>query len=216
MTNTYEPGESPGSSITFEEVNQRNFDVDRILNAYKHHQYPLEEGEFRMNLFGIRAVGGSTNTFNDGIGVLYLDSVAAWRRRIYQATTDPGLYWLQHPENVEGTLILAPGYHKNSHKIGFHKGRRALEQVGELTIYRDPNMDHKIDLGLTMVVGPKAGVNIHDRNRDSDPTTIEKWSAGCQVIAKAPDHAEFMSLCDLHAAKWGDVFSYALFLQEAM
>ena len=56
------------------------------------------------------------------------------------------------------------------------------------------------------------GINIHRATAKSGGTStrVDKWSAGCQVIAKNSDFKEFMEIC--HKAKdvWGNSFTYTL------
>ena len=41
-------------------------------------------------------------------------------------------------------------------------------------------------------------------------TYVEKWSAGCQVIASNDDWHEFMDICRLARDTWGNSFTYTL------
>ena len=59
----------------------------------------------------------------------------AWETLLCDATTDPGLYYLEHPMNVDGTAILIPGQYIGSHKTGLHKGDHALIQCGKLRVW---------------------------------------------------------------------------------
>ena len=41
-------------------------------------------------------------------------------------------------------------------------------------------------------------------------TKVDKWSAGCQVIAANDDWHEFMDICRVARDKWGNSFTYTL------
>jgi hypothetical protein len=43
---------------------------------------------------------------------------------------------------------------------------------------------------------------------------VDKWSAGCQVIARLADFVELMNLVRTSAEIFGDKFSYALFNEQ--
>ena len=54
------------------------------------------------------------------------------------------------------------------------------------------------------------GINIHRANKWGTSVQIDKWSAGCQVIASNEDFLEFMTLVEKAKAKWGNSFTYTL------
>lgn len=54
------------------------------------------------------------------------------------------------------------------------------------------------------------GINIHRASKWGTSTQIDKWSAGCQVIANNEDFDEFMSLARKGAQLYGNSFTYTL------
>jgi hypothetical protein len=180
--------------------------------AYDREILLLIEGAYRMNVFGVRAIGGATNTFNDLIGLIYKDHGNSWNMMCYQATTDPGKYWLENPMNVQGTAILQPGQILGAFKTGLHHDEyRALVQNVPFKVWRDNNKDSEYD-HFTEDVG-MFGINLHHAGQNS--IQVDKWSAGCQVIAALNDFNEFMKLIDEHLANgWNDLFHYTLFEEE--
>jgi hypothetical protein len=160
-----------------------------------------------MNIIGIRANIGATNTFNDYITVSYVDEGGVGQCKIYMATTDPGKYYLNHPMNIKGTAILKPGQYRNMWKVGLHHGYRALVQHGICTVYRDINQDDQMDMYVEE--SGNYGINLHHAGNHSE--TVDKWSAGCQVIAVMEGFNELMDLVDKQiAAGLGDIFTYTL------
>lgn len=185
--------------------------VDSVTAAYERLGYPIYTKELSLNIFGIRTNENVANTFNDVVGVLYtLDGERVLKK--YDATTDPGVYWRENPMNVNGAAVLQNGYHKKAFRIGMHQGKyEALVENIPFPLWRDNNKDAVLDRsGETFV--EMAGVNLHHAGENS--TQVDKWSAGCQVIAKLADFNELMKLVHLSNAKYGPVFSYALFTED--
>ncbi len=162
-----------------------------------------------LNIVGIRTSDNSANTFNDWITVFYwFDN--KWNFFAFPATTDPGTYYRENPLNVLGTAIVKPGQYRSAYKIGKHRGYKALQQKGSITVYRDANMDSTIDTtGIEEDTGIHA-INIHRANAYRASTEVGKWSAGCQVF-QDPDHfAFFLMTCERANQKFGNSFSYTL------
>jgi hypothetical protein len=152
---------------------------------------------------------GAPNVFDDKLCVFYkLGGV--WKFHSWACTTDPGTYYLQNPMNVNGTAIVKPGQYRKSHKLGLHRGAyEAMVQVGALTIWRDQDKDAVLDYGVNEVTATGMGINIHRAGTAS--TSVDKWSAGCQVFSKSSDFAEFMALIHKQSeAGLGDTISYSL------
>jgi hypothetical protein len=160
-------------------------------------------------LFGVRSKDMNANTFNDWVGVLYTQS-GQLLSYVFPATTDPGLYWRQAPMNVKGTAILKPGQYLNAFRVGVHDGYRALQQNAPLTVYRDANHDAALNLDETKLDTGMFGINLHRANAGHVSGAVDRWSAGCQVIAD-PVHFDF--LIDL-AVRNNGPFSYTLLREE--
>ena len=56
------------------------------------------------------------------------------------------------------------------------------------------------------------GINIHRATGRSGKTSsrVDKWSAGCQVIASNDDWHEFLDICQVAREKWSNNFTYTL------
>ena len=165
------------------------------------------EGIYNLNILGIRTKDSNANKFDDRICVVFRDELG-WMTRTWPCTTDPGTYWRENPINVAGTAILVPGQYRGAYKIGKHRSQyNALVQTGGMVrVYRDNNRDEILDMGNA--TDGYFGINIHKAGEES--TTVNKWSAGCQVFANEDDFEEFMSICYAARNKWGDGFSYTL------
>ena len=162
-----------------------------------------------MNIIGVRNMDGKVNKFDDMILVVYRDSYKRWGVDSYQATCDPGRYWLKKPMKVTGTAILVPDQYSGAYKIDKHQGKyEALCQRGaEVTIWRDNDLDSQHDMKGKVHSG-WYGINIHKAGKDS--SLVEKWSAGCQVFKNASDFSQFMSTIKESAKRLGNSFTYTL------
>jgi hypothetical protein len=186
-------------------------EVEQIVAVMRSQNYRVFEnpGGHDLNLVGIRNSSSDANGFDDWLCAFYWFD-GAWNMFSFPATTDPGTFYRENPLNVRGTAIVKPGQYRGAYKVGRHRGYKALQQVGSITVYRDNNKDEELDTtGVEEDQGLHA-VNIHRANRLRASTRVEKWSAGCQVM-QDPDHFDFfVRLCERGAEKFGNSFTYAL------
>ena len=170
----------------------------------------FERGLYNLNIIGIRSPDRTSNTFNDRICVVYRDG-DGWVTRTFAATTDPGVYWREHPMNVRGTAIMCPGQYRGSHVLGYHRGRyRALVQSRPVRYWRDGNRDEVLDMEPGTDESGVVGLAIHRASASRTSTEIGKFSAGCQVFADPDEFDLFVSLCERAAELYGPRFSYTL------
>ena len=185
-----------------------------IAKGYKWFIDPKNK-DYDVNIVGIRnsETGNEvTNKFDDKITVSYkIDG--EWKFHCYDCTTDPGKHWVENIMNKHGVAILKPGQYRGSHKIRKHQGRYdALGQQKPVKVYRDNNKDGKYDLSEENVHEGIYGINIHRATKyaGKKSTQIDRWSAGCQVIASNDDWTEFMKIMRKARAIWGNSFTYTL------
>ena len=88
-------------------------------------------GDYDLNLIAIRR-GDNV----DDLAVVYM-VLGKWRVEWFTVSTEPTPQYLENPVNRKGAAILALGQHRGSHAAGLHRGRRALVQVGQVTVHRD-------------------------------------------------------------------------------
>jgi hypothetical protein len=113
----------------------------------------------------------------------------------------------------DGVAILVPNQYRGSHTIGMHQGKyEALKQQKPVKVYRDKNMDGKYDMLAENIQEGIFGINIHraTANEGGKSSQIDKWSAGCQVIAANDDFKLLMELAHKAAALYGKSFTYTL------
>jgi len=172
-------------------------------------------GDHNLNIVGIRnseTANKVTNSFDDCMTLSYrLNN--EWKSHCFDCTTDPGTHWVENIMYKKGVAILKPGQYRGSHRIKKHQGRyEALCQQKPLKVYRDNNRDDKYDLLEESVQEGIFGINIHRATRyaGNKSTQVDKWSAGCQVIAANDDFAVFMKICRQARDLWGNSFTYTL------
>lgn len=193
------------------------YSVDHIRRALEHKGYKFfENGDYNVNIVGIRnslTKNQVTNRFDDLITVCYKVG-GEWNYHEFDCTTDPGTHWVENcmiPE--KGVAILKEGQYRGSHKIRKHQGRyEALGQCRPVTVYRDNNRDDVYNLNTEKTDTGLYGINIHRATKyaGKKSTQVDKWSAGCQVIASNDDWTKFMKIMRKARDTWSNSFTYTL------
>lgn len=172
---------------------------EQVLASIKAKGYKTFEGDapYDLNIFGVRSSNTTSNSFDDIVGVVYRCADGGMHLEYWQATTDPGTYWLQNPSRVEGTAILVPGQYRSTYKLDLHGGSYTAlcQRAGTVKVYRDNNRDNVLDWEGTEHEG-YYGINIHRASSSNTSTQVNKWSAGCQVIANPDDFARLLELAN--------------------
>ena len=120
-------------------------------------------------------------------------------------------HWLKNPLQAAGTAILKPGQYCNCYTIGLHRGKYpALVQRMPVTVIRDADRNSVLDFSSHKTQTGLFGINIHHAAASGVSKTVDKYSAGCQVIASAADFALLMRFAERHLKLYGNVFSYTL------
>ena len=153
------------------------------------------ETPYDLNIWGVRTDDTTPNVFNDYLGITYRDENGVWHTECWVATTDPGLYWLDNPGNVNGTAILVPGQYRGVYMVDKHGGKydALCQRAGEVTVWRDNDRDGQLTYGGQTYSG-YFGINLHHASYTGTSTQVDKWSAGCQVIANIDDFNRFMTI----------------------
>ena len=183
----------------------------KSLFAKKHYAY-FTEGSYNMNIIGVRAKTDKvvTNKFDDFIILEYKDEYEKWCRQIYKATTDPGITWIKDPMDSKGCAMMVPGQYRGLWRIGMHKGKyKALVQNRPVSVYRDNNKDSVYDIEAATINTGVFGINLHHAGADS--VQVDKWSAGCQVVARLRDFQQLMSIVSKQKAP---SYTYTLIKEE--
>lgn len=189
---------------------------EQIETAVKAKGYKwFENGDYNLNIVGVRnseTLEEVTNKFDDCMTVSYKVD-GGWNFQCFGCTTDPGKYWTENLMNEDGVAILKENQYRSTYQIGLHQGKyEALKQVKPVEVYRDDNLDNCYDLNENNVQEGLFGINIHRATsyEGATSTQIDKWSAGCQVIAANNDFTLFMEIVNKAADIWGNSFTYTL------
>ena len=189
---------------------------EQVEAAVKAKDYKwFETGDYNVNIVGIRNMATGTrvtNKFDDHITIAYKDE-GEWKFHCFECTTDPGDDWMDDPMNSKGTAILVPGQYRGSHKLRLHQGRYlALGQQKNVKVYRDRDKDGHYDFNPDTIDEGLFGINIHraTARKGGKSTRVDKWSAGCQVIADNDDWHQFLDICQAAREIHGNSFSYTL------
>jgi len=171
---------------------------------------------FELNIWGFRSVETQPNRFDDEMHVFFNINEAGglpqWKSFVFPCTTDPSTYWLQNPMRPQGTAILKEGQYKGVYAIDLHRGKyKALcQRNGEVTVRRDSNKDNFLNFDSSYEESGLLGINIHRASSNGVTKTIDKHSAGCQVLQNVEHFKLLMELAELHRNRYGNSFSYTL------
>jgi len=186
--------------------------------VYKKLNYKVfRKGIYNLNIFGIRTNDPEVNVFNDYMGVFFYKNVLGVPRKlffIWKATTDPGLFYLNHPLLVKGTAILKEGQYLSTFALDMHRGKylALCQRLGPVTVYRDRDKDNVLNF-----INPETGyfgINLHRASKYRLLHYVGKYSAGCQVTQNYDEYGEFINICKNAAHYWGNSFSYTLLTEN--
>lgn len=174
----------------------------------------FDNGDFNLNIIGIRTKDTAANTFNDWLLVAFKHAGQEFVLH-FPATTDPGIYYRKNPINVDGTGWVVPDQYRGLWQLGRHQGRYpALVQRGLVSVYRDDNRNGKLD--ESKVEQGYFGINLHRALENAIATKVGKFSAGCQVLQDDKDLKLLLALCEKAQTIYGDNFTYTLLNEEQL
>jgi len=183
----------------------------RIKAILREREYILYTKPYQLNIVGLRGKSTVPNKFDDEIHVFYRTDSGNWNYHVFNATTDPGTFWLNNPSFEQGTAILATGQYVNAYALGMHRGLyEALVQVKPVAVIRDYNRDAMLDFNNGNRQTGLFGINIHRAESSGTTKFIDKHSAGCQVFQNAGDYKTFLALCQKHCGRYGNSVTYTL------
>ncbi len=170
---------------------------------------------FNLNIVGVRNSDPTINKFNDYIATFWKYE-GRWSYFECQATTLPGLKYMESPMNPKGCAILVPNQYKGVYKLGTHYTYTALVQTGgEVDVYRDDNKDMHYDMLDDTIISGYFGINIHKAS-EGERENVDGYSAGCQVFQNSDEFDIFIDLCKKAEKYWGNKFTYTLLNQPVV
>jgi len=193
-------------------VDNSLINYDNIVSIGISKGYKFSNVPYMVDIIGIRSKEPIVNKFCDKFLFTRINGNNIREFYICDGTTDPGLYYLQNPMNVKGTAIVKEGQYIDLWGIGTHTGYEALVQIGNVTVYRDKDKDGELDLDPNNLDTSKYfGIDLHHARFDGKSTDINRWSAGCMVIADINDFAKILSWCKEQVSnKLPNKFTYTL------
>jgi hypothetical protein len=131
------------------------------------------------------------NQFNDIRCLIRFVSGRPELLNAWEATTEPGKFFTENPEDVKGAARIALGQYK-AWGVGIHReNHEALIQTADVTVCRDLNKDYSRS-GDKRYTGA-FGINQH-WGYDNPRSDIGRASAGCLVGRTKQGHKQFMAL----------------------
>ena len=170
-------------------------------------------GSYNLNIIGIRSANRSGGAFDDQIHLVFKDEFGNWVDLGFQCTTDAGSYYLEGKGgNSKGCAILKAGQYRGVYRIDKHRGKyEALcQRKGKVTVYRDDNRDNVLDMDESKTSTGYFGINIHRASAVNETVSVDRYSAGCQVLNNPMEFTIFMAICKKGADRWGNSFTYTL------
>lgn len=189
---------------------------EQTKEALENKGYVFFDGgsSFNLNIIGVRSVPHDPDKFNDTIIVVYRNEDKEWEVLSYEVTTEPGPKILRKPINSKGTAILVPDQYRGAYKVGIHGGSyrhtALIQRGGKVKVWRDNNLDSKIDTADMKIDEGMFGINIHRHSRPNEKEYVNGSSAGCQVFKNSKEFAEFLDVCNKSADIFGNSFTYTL------
>ena len=175
--------------------------AERIIAYCEDKQYQIDRNPGEKNIIYIEGMNpdgtlneDQLNVWNDLRIVIEFKNDKPEIIGCWQATTEPGRYYVVNPINSNGAARIAFGQYR-AWQLGTHGNadpHEALIQTGgPVTVHRDKNRDGS--RAGDMVESGYFGINQH-WGGDSPESDIGRWSAGCQVGRTRQGHREFMKI----------------------
>lgn len=147
-------------------MTQEQLQIELIKKVLAKKNYLFfENGQYNLNLIGIRTKGTTAGKYDDYMVAIYKDNSDKWVLYHWNITTDAGTHWLKNPMNRKGTALLVPAQYRSTWTIGLHQGKyKALTQLKPVKVYRDNNRDAILDYNNATIDEGMFGINIHRSN----------------------------------------------------
>lgn len=200
------------------------YSAEKVLAVVRGKGYPVYlDRELDLNIIGIRTnVGGrthqsrQTDRWDDWIVVIWKEG-GRLRMRAFEATTDPGSYYLSRKlAGVFGgrrrTAIMKEGHYPGLWMRGRHRRYSAFRQKAPAWFYVDRDLDGRLDMDPNGELQHAViYANLHSTRAGRLFSRVWTWSAACQVIRRWSDFTWLRALADRQIeAGIGNSFSYSL------
>ena len=95
-------------------------------------------GRFQLNIFGVRTKNKVADSFDDWIGVAYINEKNDKICEAFRSTTDAGTYWLKNPMRKSGTALLVPNQYLRAYRFGYHRSCNSFSRMLLVLKTRNP------------------------------------------------------------------------------
>ena len=183
----------------------------KAMNRLGHSVYQNDSKPYNLNIIGIRAADPIVNKFNCLMAVLWKHE-GQWNLFLMKMTSLAGLKYLEKPTNPKGCAILKEGQYKGVYKLDLHNSKylAVCQRLGDVTVYRDDDLDTNYDLIEGTEDAGMFGINIHRASSKDEVENVNGYSAGCQVIQSPNEFDVFIKTCQEAEKVWGNKFTYTL------
>lgn len=182
----------PGADKIFGEATGTDFapvpsklDPSKIVSAMQRKGYRIRSGPGELNVVYVfnPNFAQTIDTWSDRRLLITYKNGQPTIVHDSPATIKGGRPSWNNPPNPKGYPVTIPGQYPNSWAVGYHKGRRALQQVGPIPVMRtkDQGRTWRRDYGLF-------GINQHR----GGGARVRNWSEGCLVSQSG--HEAFMEI----------------------
>lgn len=187
--------------------------LPEVLRAMRRRGYAVFENPIGcdLNIVGVRSAERVPLHFDDELHVFWREG-EGWQHLVCPVTTDPGIPYLEDPMNPAGTAIVVPGQYRGVWTLGLHKGQYpALVQRAPISVYRDGDRDGELDTEGVRTETGMFGINLHRARLGGRSILVDRWSAGCQVVAEDRHLDLILDKCREQALKLrSNRFTYTL------
>jgi hypothetical protein len=184
---------------------------NRVKALLRQHKFALFTRPYELNIIGLRNRPRKANSFDDEMHVFYHTEDGKVKYHRFICTTDPGVFWLENPMNGRGTAILKQGQYRNAYALGKHRSTTdALVQIKPVVVLIDNDRNSLLNFKSKTEERGLFGMNIHPAFGREPRKTVDRNSAGCQVIAADKDMALLLQMARRHRDRYGNEFTYTL------
>jgi len=187
--------------------------LQEVIDEMKSLGYKVDMRPYKLNVVGIRDASVAVpENYSDNIAYFLWDNDGNLQGQIAEATTTPGIQYLNDPMNSSGTAILKQGQYVDTYIIGLHRGKyeALVQRGGPVTVIRDTDRNGVLNyFGKTF--SGMYGINIHRSTASyASQDKIGPDSAGCQVFRWKDDFDDMMKKAKKSRDLYGNKFTYTL------
>lgn len=186
---------------------------ENVRGVLREKGFPIFKGPLNPTLFGLRAVPGKLDAFDDAVGVLYDDVHGEERMFIAPATLDPGKPSITNPKRPDGTAQIAEGHQRGIFTFGMHHpgtldAYECLVPCKPVQVMRYKNAaDFAAGRGTPST---SMTTQIHGASNVKVSTVVGPWSEGCGVTPTRQLLRDLLAVLHLGVPRWGRIFSFSL------